>query len=320
MHIVTIAALLVAWAGWWRGRTACRGTTLMAAWYWGQAALAMTVLTAGYEFLEGRSGSLGAGCADHLWYASCVLWLCPPVSVLGARRPGAAAWGGFVMLPLVLMLEWPVTGVALAGWISGIKGQLSFEPIRLDWPELVAILVVLVLGMGNHLVTRRGWCVVAAAAGIESLLLPLTGWVPDESVWTTSIRVAGACLIAAAITWSRRPHPAWSESAGRLAHPRSHGLAVAWDDFVQAYGIVWAVRVEARVNEDLKRLNCGASLGPRGVGFEDEAAVSPEEQLQAIDRAEQTLRWLWRRFVDASWIDTRLGLGAPLGAKEPRGL
>ena len=94
----------------------------------------------------------------------------------------------------------------------------------------------------------------------------------------------------------------------------------AWDDFYQAYGLVWAARVGNRVNEELARIEGDAVLGPAGMAFADEETVVAEQRVVVYERAESTLRWLWARFVDDDWIESRLGPGAPLGAKEPRGL
>ena len=150
MHVVTIAALVAAAYGGWRGRAAVAGTTLLSAWRWGVSAIVLSLAAAVAELL----GTTFRSVADHLWYASCVLWVCPAVAVLGARRPGSGAWGAFVMIPLVLVLEWPVTGVAVAGRVSGVSSGPLLQNVHLDWPELVAWLVVLVLGTGAA--GRRG--------------------------------------------------------------------------------------------------------------------------------------------------------------------
>jgi len=310
MHFVTIAALAVAAWGWCRGRKAVAGTTLLAAWRWGAAALSMSLLAAVAQALKAAS----PGGLDHLWYAACVLWVCPAVAVLGARRPGSAAWYGFVMVPLLLVLEWPVSGVALAGRISGASQGPLFEAVRLDGPELIGWLVVLGLGGGNYLWTRRGAAVLAAAAGVLALLWPLCGSLPGGA-WTDLVRLCGSLALAAALWWASRGDSVLPlEPDAR----REQRLARAWDDFYQAYGMVWAIRVEARVNEDLARLEGGGVLGPGGVRFFDEELVDEAVRDAVYRRAESTLRWLWGRFVDEAWVEKRLGPGAPLGAEEPR--
>jgi len=312
MHVVTIAALAAAAWGWCRGREAVAGTTLMAAWRWGLGALGMSLAAA----VAGALDAVSPGEIDHLWYAACVLWLCPAVAVLGARRPGSAAWNGFVMVPLLLVLEWPVSGVALAGRIGGASQGPLFEALTLDGPELIGWMVVLVLGGGNYLMTRRGAAVLGGAAGVLALLWPLCGS-PPGGAWTDLVRLCGSLALAAALWWAGRRD---SVSPPQPDADRRRRLALAWDDFYQAYGMVWAIRVEARVNEELARLEGGGLLGPGGVRFFDEELVDEAGRDAVYRRAESTLRWLWERFVDEAWVEKRLGPGAPLGAKEPHAL
>ena len=312
MHVLTIAALLGAAWSWFGGRSTVAGTTLLSAWRWGLAAVGCSLAAAVAQLFE----AVSPGGVDHLWYAASVLWLCPAVAVLGARRPGSAAWNGFVMLPLLLVLEWPVTGVALAEQISGVSQGAIWETVRLDWPELIGWLVVLGLGAGNFLLTRRGGAVLAGAGGILAILWPLSGTIPAGG-WTDSVRLCGTLALAGALWWAGRLAAASPTEPD--AEPGQR-LALAWDDFSQAYGLVWAVRLEARVNEELARLEGGGVLGPGGVRFEDEEAVAEEDRDAVYRRAESTLRWLWGRFVDEAWVERRLGPGAPLGAKEPDAL
>ena len=312
MHVVTIAALVAAAYGWWRGRAAVAGTTLLSAWRWGVSAIVLSLAAAVAELL----GTTFRSVADHLWYASSVLWVCPAVAVLGARRPGSGAWGAFVMIPLVLVLEWPVTGVAVAGRVSGVSSGPLLQNVHLDWPELVAWLVVLVLGTGNYVLTRRGGVVLAGVGGLVAILWPLTGSIP-AGTWGEFTRLGGVLLLSGALWRAGRsgtvvpsePDPDFRER-----------LDKAWDDFYQAYGLVWAARVGNRVNEELARIEGDAVLGPAGMAFADEETVVAEQRVAVYERAESTLRWLWARFVDDDWIESRLGPGAPLGAKEPRGL
>ena len=312
MHVVMIEALVAAaWCG-GRGRRTVAGTALRAAGRWGVAAVTVSWAAAVAGLLDGVS----PGAVDHLWYAACVLWVAPAVAVLGARRPGARAWSGFVMVPLLLVLEWPVTGVALAARLGGLARGPLLETVRLDWPELAGWLVVLLLGIGNYVMTRRGGMVIAAAAGVLALLWPLTGSVPPGA-WTEGIRAVGCLVLATAMWLASRPQWKRVEEADDHVGQR---LARAWDDFYQTYGLVWAVRVEARVNQDLARLEGGGRLGPSGVEFPEESLATAEQKEMAFRRAETTLRWLWKRFVDEAWVSSRLGPSAPLGAKEPPGL
>ncbi|MFP6770479.1 MAG: hypothetical protein VB859_20055, partial [Planctomycetaceae bacterium] len=92
MHVVTMGALVVAAVLWWRARRCVAATSLGSAWCWGLAAVLVATTAAGVGLVDAAS----IGLQDHLWYAACVLWLCPAVSVLGGRRPAAQAWNLFV--------------------------------------------------------------------------------------------------------------------------------------------------------------------------------------------------------------------------------
>jgi hypothetical protein len=324
MHVVTIAALVAVLWAWSSGRHAVVGTTLLAAWRFGLAAAAISLVAAVLEWCQSLqwgewgewANTVSPAAVDHLWYAACVLWLCPAVAVLGARRPGHGAWCGFVMIPLLLVLEWPVTGVAVAGWVSGARLGPVLEGVRLDWPERIGWLIVLVLGTGNYLLTRRWAAVLGGAGGVLAMLWPLTGLVTDGE-WSGTVRLTGSVVLAASLCW------AGVGSRGVLAETdgdRRRRLDWAWGDFVEAYGLVWAVRLSARVNEELQRISGGGVLGPGGIEFADGDRVSDAERDAVYCRAEETLRWLWSRFVDEAWVESRLGAGPPLGAKERQAL
>ena len=69
-----------------------------------------------------------------------------------------------------------------------------------------------------------------------------------------------------------------------------------------------------------QRIESGEVEGPGGIEFADGDRVSDAERDAVYCRAEETLRWLWSRFVDEAWVESRLGAGAPLGAKERQAL
>lgn len=323
MHVVTIGALVVAAALWWQGRRRVVPTSLVSAWCWGLAAVLVAVAAAAADLVETAS----IGVRDHLWYAACVLWLCPAVSVLGARRPAARAWSLFVVLPLVLVLEWPVSGVAVVARLSGAASGTVFGPVTLEWPTVIGWCVVLVMGSGNYLGTRWRLPVLLVVAGLGGLMWPMTPWVRtgvDSGAITEWIRLAGGLAIALAL--------GWASLSWRVGHEVRQGedddrarwgrLDRAWVDFRDTFGLVWARRVQDRVNEDLRRLDGDAVLGVAGVEFHGERASLPAERDAACERAEATLRWLWRRFVDDEWVESRLGAvaEAPLGANDARRL
>ncbi len=318
MHVVTMGALVVAAALWWRARRRVAATSLRSAWWWGLAAVLVANAAAAVSLVDPASIGLG----NHLWYAACVLWLCPAVSVLGGRRPAAQAWSLFVVFPLFLVLEWPVTGVALVAPLTGATSGTVFGPVALEWPTVIGWGLVLVMGAGNYLGTRWTLPVLLVVVGLGGLIWPMAPWVRSglDSGTAASCRLAGGLAIVLALvraSFSRRIR-------GNVGQPddddqaSSVRLDRAWVDFRDTFGLVWARRVEDRVNEDLRRLGGDVLLGVAGLEFHGEGALLPAERDAASERAEATLRRLWRRFVDDEWVDSRLGASveAPLGATD----
>ena len=101
-----------------------------------------------------------------------------------------------------------------------------------------------------------------------------------------------------------------------------------WFDFFDLFGIVWGRRIQDRVNDIANleqlpaRLELDGFVWPQAstksnlpVARDGEVSLTnqPMSIQQERDRAaveariEHILRWLLRRFVDASWIDSRLG-------------
>jgi hypothetical protein len=103
----------------------------------------------------------------------------------------------------------------------------------------------------------------------------------------TAIQLCGVLLARFAV--SRRDEtPGWN----RL-----------WQDFRNAFGIVWANRIAGRVNLEAAKANWGVRL-------HSDRFVSVTPAPPAItgdgEQINQTMRWLLRRFVDDQWVDARL--------------
>ncbi|MFP6770155.1 MAG: hypothetical protein VB859_18410, partial [Planctomycetaceae bacterium] len=227
-----------------------------------------------------------------------------------------------VVLPLFLVLEWPVTGVALVAPLTGVTSGMVLSPVTLEWPTVIGWGLVLVMGAGNYLGTRWTLPVLLVVVGLSGLLWPMAPWARSgvDSGTAASCRLVGGLALALALAWasvSRRIRG----NAGQVddgERASSDRLDRAWVDFRDTFGLVWARRVEDRVNEDLRRLSGDVLLGVAGLEFHGEGALLPAERDAASERAEATLRRLWRRFVDDEWVDLRLGASveAPLGATD----
>ncbi len=256
-----------------------RGTTLVTAWRWGVAGLLM------WEAAWAADGfNVPLSVQDQLWYAAGILGLCPPIAVLGAKRPGARVWAAFVVLPLVLVFAWP----AFVEWIR----QIPPERLHLETPMLLGYFLVLLMGYGNYVGTRHTLPALLAAAALGWLVFQLSQTAePDEP-----LKPLGPTLLFV--------------TAGLIAQflkaPRetAAGFDRLWQDFQDAFGIVWARRVLDRVNYAARQEQWSAHWEMQGIVWNPDATDS--ERQHTLDRADHTFRWLFRRFVDPEWIEERL--------------
>jgi hypothetical protein len=264
-----------------RLRQAVMGTTLTHAWWWGCG----TVGVAGLACLvrwQAENDGLTFAAGDYL---AAVMGLTPFVAVLGARRPTSRVWTPFVMLPLVVVLCWPVVTLVLArGW----WGELELET-----PAVVAFGLVAVMGCGNYFGTRLTTPALAWGALLTGLVVchctsaptwwPAAGW----------LRLA-AGLVGVVGLW--RAATVWT-TGGALVDRMDQ----IWFDLLDRFGVVWARRLQERLN-----LLGQQQAWPGRLEFDGwhwRQPPSGDEQA-ALEHA---WRWLLRRFVDAAWIDARLG-------------
>ncbi len=276
---------------WW----IIRLTSLRSAWTWQLVAwLAWSTVWTVTLVLQATSAAV----ADHLWYLCAVLQLCPPIAVLGSRRPGVQVWGWFILVPLIAVLGWPA-------WTE-LVWKLPGKPLALDRPAVLGFAIVTVMGAGNFLATRFWPTVLAGLIALSLVIVPLTADMPD---WPVS-RLAGremavACLLAAA----------WATLAGRRRSTRSECGPLddwnsLWEDFRSLFGFVWASRVAERVNMSAHNERWSTRLQVDGFV----RAPAAEGQLTAEEtrtRVDFTLRWILRRFVDVEWIDQRIKVFPP---------
>lgn len=284
-----------------RGQKELRGTTLLTAWNWGfLAAICWSATWFADQFVRFLSPEL----ADHMWYASAVLVLCPPIAVLGSRRPGARVWTCFILFPMLFALGWPVVSARFHATVP--------RGLQLETPQVVAYTLVLVMGIGNYCGTR--FTLSALLYGTAAIAIAISSSVvspvflsnrAETRFWSTIVMVLAVLLVKS----SKRPVAA--SKFDRL-----------WFDFFDAFGIVWGRRIQDRVNFILK--NEGLNTRLEFDGFQimtgspnTSASTKPEvsemnagsSASEAEMRFEHVLRWLLRRFVDPEWIDRRLGTG-----------
>ena len=290
---VSAVALLIALAAVAAGRSDVRSTSLCGAWCWAAAAVAAWCSVWWLTIATGRWSGMDAEIA---WYGVAVLMLCPGVAVLGARRPGARAWTWFVVLPLLAVLSLPaVTTLLLDG-----GGEATRAAFRLEAPWAMGFGLVLVMGAGNYMGTRMTLAALGYAVAELLLVAPLTEagadlLAPATGPWLASLALgaAGGLTLLTGVVRHTSPQPP---------------LDRLWQDFRSLYGVVWSRRLMDRTNEALATRRWPARLEWSGVVWigppsepVDEGALSA-----AREHAEQTLRWLLKRFVEPEWIERRL--------------
>jgi hypothetical protein len=297
-----------------RGRIALKHTTLTTASSW---SIVSVIIWAVCWTVEGMLPQMSEGLADRLWYATAVLALCPPMSVLGARRPTTRVWQWFVVLPMILVLASPL--------VSSWRELGDPSRLQLETPVLIGFGLVMVMSAGNYIGTRFTLSAVLLIIAVTMLVATLAEAVPDQLVKPYRLRLWATALLSVAVLIGYRS--AIRQSRRTLASAVKHGAFESrvegadrlWADFRNTFGIVWARRLQDRINGVATKEEWPARLESQGFVWHD-AAVAPvggesagggspadERTEEAAVRIEHTLRWLLRRFCDPQWIDERLG-------------
>lgn len=280
-----IQAVAFGWYGVARLTRSVRHTSLTsaAAWAaWVQMTLTITTIATLFK------SRVQPGILDQLWYLTAVSALCPLVAVLGARRSRLLEWSVFIVLPVIVVLEWP----ALAQLVRCWNGQR----LDLELPTQLGYAVVLVMGAGNFVGTRFTlpafaftFCwIVVVFLDRDSLQKP---WMFSEPAFFVS--VAQFCF------WN------WSFGFSNQPKPLTNGWTRVSLDFRDHFGVVWSARLTARINEVARREQWPWMLTAHGL----ESAASHSQSTndpQADPRVDHAFRWLLKPFVDPEWIDERL--------------
>jgi hypothetical protein len=299
LGLLSILPLLV------RMRAALRGTTLVTAWNWGAAGVGLWCLAWAVTIFFPAAAP---GLTDQIWYAAALVLLCSTIAVLGAKRPGSRVWSGFVLVPLLFVLGWP----ALFAW----RGGGLPDRLYLSREAALTYSFVCVMGVGNYLGTRFALSGVLHGLGLLGIVASVAAlrwsWLSDPA----TCRIGATFCLSAAVwhSWLQRP------PRRELLSP----LDRVWIDFRDAFGLVWARRIQDRFNDtaqksrwparlELDGLHWQATASPSDNTASDEAAAptalpaaTPAETDGAGPAMEAALRWLLRRFVDPDWIDARL--------------
>ena len=266
-----------------RTRCSLRETTLITAC---NGALAVVVAWASLWTVDSALGCVPPGTADQLWYALAVFSLSPAVAVLGARRPISRVWPWFVVGPMILIL----IGPALVDWSATSRGRA----LELEEPAIVGFFVVLIMAAGNYLGTRHRLSALLLIAAIALLVAPLMIGFPKTLITRDTARLAATACFAAAILarqLPRRSPPPFDSPFDRL-----------WDDFHNVFGLVWARRVQDRINIEAQKEKWPLKLEIHGLVWNSQT-IDPKTRTQTEARLEHHIRWLFRRFVSEAWLD-----------------
>ena len=278
--IALLAVMLGPLKSLWQG---VQGTALRMAWPW----CAVAWGTWGAALVVRITGVGEAGLLHALWYVAAIATLAPLVAILGGRWPTSRVWSLFVVLPLLLVLLWPVVAV--------IVGLARWDRFELEAPMLLGSLLVSVMGWGNYIGSRWTMPALAGLVGQIALLISLTPEIAADSLSPESCSLLLCGILCAGSLW------VWywgRQSSQYLAYEES-----AWIEFQQLFGIVWSRRIQDRVNEVAREKGWKVRLGSRGWldGNGQSVSLSGVETGEGLE-PRGFLEWLLQKFVEPGWI------------------
>jgi hypothetical protein len=306
MERITASVLLLALLGVALGPLRClrdtlRQTAIRMAWPWFCLAWVAWLAALGLCF----AAQSADGVRHAAWYVAAVATLAPLVAVLGGRWPTSRVWSLFVVLPLLLVLSWPVAAVCL--------GMARWDRFELETPMLLGGLLVSVMGWGNYVGSRWTFEALWGMAGTMLLLCSLTPEISPQSLQADfcGLFLAGGLVLTSVSVWRR----------ARLSPPRELGDDPVWIDFQPVFGTVWSRRIQDRVNEQAREKGWPVRLGARGwldttgqpvglftgrgEGWQDRAEAEMAKSPPKVADARGFLLWLLQKFVEPEWIARR---------------
>jgi hypothetical protein len=183
-------------------------------------------------------------------YVALGLTGCAGVAVLGARRPGAAAWnavvGGLFAVQLIPLGQ-DFIGTS---WLN--------DPI---WKVFLGATAA--VGLVNYLPTRLGGGAAALLTACGLTLAQLHR--PDPQLWRLAV------VLAAVAPWL-----AWA--AIGLRKPNLGLCDPLWWAFRDRFGFLWAQRVREQLNNAARNAGLAVELSWTGLRRPDGTTPSPEEQ------------------------------------------
>jgi hypothetical protein len=292
-HVLEVAALVraalaicaggLALAKLFLVRIELRETTLLPAWGWMvAAAVAWTAVEAGAALAPDGSAWLAPA-----RMAAVGLSFCPVVAVLGAKRPQHRAW----------------TFVVLAFW--GIVMLPAAEAFFLQRGDRLALgdarrwflWILLLLGPINYVPTRQ-WAAALLLAAAQFLALSEHLPLVRQTLFREQYLVA--LSLATAAVWA-------GQAPGRGTLPATNAYDRLWCDFRDLFGLLWALRLQERVNAVVDTNHWPLWLAWGGLRDTERGlpVVAIDSAIEPILRT--SMKGLLRRFVSNDWIARRLG-------------
>lgn len=264
------------------------GLTVRYSWRWTLIAAVSLLLS---NAMSGRLFVISPKVSSLLQLISVVLMLTPAVSTLGARNPGVGAWQIFVVLPLIIVLLWP----GLSDLVSS-RGQ---EPLRIGVPAFSGLCLVLLMSMSTCVGTSFTFTFASLFffSAVTLGLFPAMGWMDLMSPWQCTIPL----LLLVAVTLATRSIKI-RLLAIEAARTRSELVDASWVLFQDLYGLVWARRIQERVNQFASRENWSVLL--THAGFRDANGMEPSDE--DLEKPRDALRWVLSRFADDQWLAEKL--------------
>lgn len=269
-------------------RPALKPTTLTGAGIWFSLGITFWITVTSAQLLTDVGfGAVPVSLTSRGHYLSSILLLTPLVSVLGAKRPGIRFWNFFVVIPMLLMLNWPLIAEAF--------GTIPNRTLNLEPPALMGAFVVLLMVLGNYFGTLFTLPAVLYCLGIAFALTTTSESMPRILDSPLAVRGVSGLLIAFSL------HLA-SQRIREAAKQRT-GYEGLWLDFRDWFGILWTRRVMERLNQTAEKEAWACRLTLDGLEWQTDDERLRSETLPKMDHA---FRWMFRRFVDDEWIHQRV--------------
>ncbi len=265
LWIMGVSAIAWRWPG-------LRGTTLLAPVVWVVIALTTVAALALIAPLPASTEPEKLTLRWH-WYLAATSTFCPPMALFGAKRPQHGPWQ-FIVISLWLVLLLPAIDFGTA---RGGGTAVGLHPAQ-AW--FLAGLVF--MAASNYLPTRFA---VSSLLFTSAQVCLLLGFQPLTIPLALSV---GAILMVCLQGTPPRTVPP---------------LDRVWLDFRDAFGVVWGLRVQQRVNQSAEMHGWNARLNWHGFTSRDGGSISPQTEKALRNSLNNVLR----RFVSPKWIADRLG-------------